>query len=58
MSEIILQLSPMFFTGAVCCEEPNVGKTSFNLFEIALDKNFALTFNNDTGLQSQREMPW
>ena len=46
MSEINLPLTPvnLFFTLTVCCEEINVGKTVFNLFEIALDKIFVSTF--------------
>ena len=53
MSEINLLLSPinLFFTEAVCCEEINVGKTAFNLFEIALDKIFVSTFNKEIDLQ-------
>ena len=31
----------------VVCEEFNVDKTVFNLFEIALDKFFVSTFNKD-----------
>ena len=44
MSEINLPLSPInpFFTLAVCYEEIEVGKAVFNLFEIALGKNFCV----------------
>ena len=53
MSEINLPLSPinLFFTEAVCCEEINVGKTVFNLFEIALDKISVSIFNKEIDLQ-------
>ena len=46
-----LSLINLFFTEAVCCGQINVGKTAFNLFEIALGKVFVSTFNNEIGLQ-------
>ena len=40
----------LFFTKAVCLEETHVGKTAFDLLEIALGNIFLSTFNNEIGL--------
>ena len=49
MPKINVPLSPinLFFTQGTCCEEVNVGRTTFNLYEIALDKRFVPTFNKE-----------
>ena len=49
MSEINTPLSPinLFFTQAVSCEENNVGKTVFNLMEMALEKIFVSKFHKE-----------